>query len=134
MKRLTQRQAAILSAQTGVIYGDVGYFYKYVESILPRPWPVDGCDLWEAVDSEGWDDYEGLNDAASPDYLTDDQAAIIFAYTGRANRLRGAFLPYLSKILGRPATYDDIYSDADFMEELRLLSVHDFKAILPEGE
>ena len=55
---MNKREAAIVSAYTGILLGDFGEMHKYIEEIMGRPvWTHEMPSLWDEIKARSKDDF-----------------------------------------------------------------------------
>ncbi|QGH79502.1 hypothetical protein SEA_LIMPID_201 [Streptomyces phage Limpid] len=100
---ITERTAAIISAYTGITFGDFGNTRDYIEELMEKDPDVNPFAGDDSVANASKSDFIAIKvDDNDPTAMTEREAAIVTAFTGIALGNFGAAHLYMEEVMGHP--------------------------------
>jgi hypothetical protein len=100
---INRKTAAVISAYTGISFGDFGDTRDYIETLMEKDPSVNPFANDGSVQAAAKDDFIAIKvDDNDPEAMTEREAAIITAFTGFALGDFGAAHLYMEEVMGLP--------------------------------
>ena len=114
---ITKRTAAIVSAYTGIVFGDFMETRGYIEELMEKDSNVNPFANDDSVKNAARNDFLAIKvDNEDPEAMTEREAAILTAFTGIALGNFGEAHLYIEEALGHPVWTHQLASPAIWAE------------------